>query len=153
MVTAGFRFGPRKLSFRRAVNKKTMKQLEKQVNRLLKTVEQDNEILAIFLFGSIARDNYYKGSDVDICLVMRPGFYTSLALSEKKLSYLNLFDMDIQIFQQLPLYIRIRVIKEGKILHCKDEDQLYEIAFRTIREFGDFEHVYRDYLKEVLSGR
>ena len=60
---------------------------------------------------------------------------------------------DIQIFQQLPLYIRIRIIKEGKVLFCRNEDMLYEAAFRTIREFSDFQHIYRDYLKEVVSVR
>ena len=78
---------------------------------------------------------------------------TSMELFQKQLTYLKLFDMDIQIFQKLPLYIRIRIIKEGKVLFCRNEDTLYEIAFRTIQEFADFEHIYRDYLKELASAR
>jgi hypothetical protein len=35
-------------------------------------------------------------------------------------------------------------------LSC-DEDSLYELAFTVIREYSDFEHVYRDYLKEVAN--
>lgn len=119
------------------------------LDKLIKTVQQDSQVLAIFLFGSRARDDNYKKSDIDICLLMKPNSYTTMELSQKKLEYLKLFDMDIQIFQQLPLYIRVRIIKEGKNLFCANEDQLYQIVFRTIREFGDFEHIYRDYLKEV----
>lgn len=119
------------------------------LDRLRKTVQQDNQVLAVFLFGSRARDDSYKESDIDICLLMKPKAYTPIELSQKKLEYLKLFDVDIQIFQQLPLYIRVRVIKEGKNLFCTDEEQLYQLAFRTIREFSDFEHIYYDYLKEV----
>ena len=119
------------------------------LDKLIKTVQQDSQVLAIFLFGSKARDDSYKESDMDICLLMKPASYTPLELSQKKLEYLKLFDMDIQVFQQLPLYIRMRIIKDGKNLFCANEEQLYQIVFRTIREFGDFEHIYRDYLKEV----
>ena len=47
----------------------------------------------------------------------------------------------------------MRVIKDGKVLHCKDDDALYDIAFTVIQEFADFEPIYRDYLKEVESVR
>jgi hypothetical protein len=40
-------------------------------------------------------------------------------------------------------------MKEGKVLHCKNEDALYDIAFTVIQEFADFEPIYKDYLKEV----
>lgn len=130
-----------------------MKHLKEQVAKLIRTVEQDREVLSVFLYGSAARDDNYKESDVDICLLMKPGSYTPLQLSQKKLEYLKMFDMDIQIFQQLPLYIRARIIKEGRNLFCADEDLLYQIFFSTIREYGDFEHIYRDYLKEVASVR
>ncbi len=130
-----------------------MKDQGNQLDNLLETVKQDNEILAVFLFGSTVRNDNHRESDVDICLLMKSGQYTPLELSQKKFEYVKLFDMDIQIFQQLPLYIRTRVIREGKRLFCTDEDELYRIVFRTIREFGDFEHIYRNYLKAVANGR
>jgi hypothetical protein len=59
--------------------------------------------------------------------------------------------LDVHIFQQLPLYIRVRVLKEGRILFVRDENQLYELAFRTAQAFEDFKHIYYGYLKEVES--
>lgn len=123
--------------------------VKKHLNRIKKYVKEDKQILALFLFGSTARRNNYLGSDVDICLVLVPGPYTSKQLSEKKMEYLKLFNLDIQIFQQLPIYIKRRVVKEGKVLFCRDEDKLYDNVFFVIREFADFEHIYYDYLKEV----
>ena len=35
----------------------------------------------------------------------------------------------------------------------RDENQLYELAFRTAQAFEDFKHIYYGYLKEVaLAG-
>jgi len=105
----------------------------------------------VFLFGSVARGNNYKTSDIDICLILKDRHYTPLELSKKRLGNLKLFDMDVQIFQQLPLYIRMRVIKEGKNLFRADEDDLYEIVFNAIAEFEDYRHIYREYLEEVAN--
>ena len=63
------------------------------------------------------------------------------------------FAADIQIFQQLPIYLRQRVLKEGKVLCCKDQDALYNIALRTVQAFADFKPLYDRYLDEVARDR
>tara|TARA_B100000315_G_scaffold138943_1_gene127967 strand:+ start:1754 stop:2134 length:381 start_codon:yes stop_codon:yes gene_type:complete len=123
----------------------------KKTIELIDVAKSDEEILAIVLFGSAARQENFKNSDIDICLMLKPNQYPPKYLSNKKFDYLKRFDLDIQIFQQLPIYIRRRVIKEGKILFCRDEDEIYKIAFNMIQEFNDFEHIYHDYLKEVSN--
>lgn len=121
----------------------------KQINKLLEEIKQDKQILALSLFGSTARKDDNKYSDIDVCLFMMPGTYSSKQMSRKRLDYLKHFDFDIQIFQQLPLYIKKRILKEGQILFCRNEDTLYNIAFKTIQEYSDYEHIYREYLKEI----
>lgn len=128
-----------------------MKDLKARLDKLIEVARKDSEVLAVFLFGSIARGDNYKTSDIDICLILQDRRYTPLELSKKRLGYLKSFDMDVQIFQQLPLYIRIRLIKEGKKLFRADEDKLYEIVFSTIAEFEDYRHIYRAYLEEVAN--
>lgn len=123
-----------------------------EIDRLLERASQDEQILAVMLFGSHARREQLDISDMDICLVLAPGNYEAVQLSRKKLEYLTGSDLDFHVYQQLPLYIRVRVLKEGKVVYCRDEDQLYAVAFKTIEEFGDFEHLYRDYLREVARG-
>ncbi|MDD5477346.1 MAG: nucleotidyltransferase domain-containing protein [Candidatus Omnitrophica bacterium] len=125
----------------------------KKVDKILKIARQDDEILAVFLFGSLARREGHKTSDIDICLILKPGRYSSLGLSEKRFEYLKVFDLDVQIFQQLPLYIKMRVIKDGKKLFCANEDELYQSVFNTITEFEDYRDIYRDYLMEVGNVR
>lgn len=72
-------------------------------------------------------------------------------MSRIRLAYLKDFpSLDVQIFQQLPLYIRIRILKEGKILFCSNTGLLYDAAFSTIREFEDYKPIYKSYLEGVL---
>jgi predicted nucleotidyltransferase len=133
------------------MDKKTTKELD----RLLGRAKEDEEVLAVLIFGSAARQEQTPLSDVDLCLVMmpQPKPFGSTALSYKRLEYMKDNSLDVRIFQQLPLYIRVRVLKEGRILFVRDEDQLYELAFRTAQAFEDFKHIYYGYLKEVaLAG-
>ncbi len=123
------------------------------IDKILAKAKNDPEIVAVFLFGSQARGESAAGSDVDVCLMLKPGKHAASSLSLKRLSYLKESDADVHIFSRLPLYIRHRVLKEGKVLLCRDEDLLYEIAFRTAQSFEDFKHIYYGYLEEVAGAR
>lgn len=121
-----------------------------RLNRLVARVEEDSDVVALLLFGSAARGEAGPYSDLDLCLVLRPG--PRERDGHKRLEYLGEFDFDIHIFKQLPLYVRTRVLKEGEVIHCKDEPLFYDIAYRHAREYEDFKYIYREYLSAVLDG-
>ncbi len=125
---------------------------DKALQRLLAVVRQDSQILAVLLFGSGARGQQGSHSDLDICLVLTPQIkpYDPRMLAQKRLEYLGC-DLDLKIFQQLPLYVRHRVLKEGQLLYVRDELALYELAYRTAQAFEDFKHFYYDYLAQVAN--
>ena len=101
------------------------------------------------LFGSHARGEASAASDVDLCLVLASETLSNLEMSRRRLAYLAGGADDLVIFQQLPLPVRSRVLKEGKVLFVRDEDRLYEVAVRTARAFEGFRHHYRGYLDAV----
>ena len=119
------------------------------LERLLQKIRIDTNVCAVFLFGSVAKGVSTSLSDVDICIVLNNQL-DFLAMSLKKLEYLSLADCDVSVFQQLPLYIRHRVIKEGEVLFCRDEDKLYELVFKTTKEFEDFKPIYYEYLERTV---
>lgn len=126
--------------------------MKSAINALVKKAQKDESILAVMLFGSHARKEARPDSDEDICLFLRPGNSEKENSFAKRLEYAGDFDVDVHIYQDVPLYIRQRILKEGKVLFCRDEELLCEIACKTITEFADFEHIYRDYLKEIARG-
>ncbi len=119
------------------------------LERLLDRAESDPAVLAVLLFGSRARGQAVTGSDVDVCLILQPDAPANP--TEVRLTYVSSFDLDIQVFQALPLYVRSRVLKEGQVLVAKDEDALYELAIRTAKAFEDFKPQYRRYVEAVLG--
>ena len=121
------------------------------MDKLLAQARQDVDVLAVLLFGSVARGEQTAGSDIDVCLVLLPRStsYEHAFLSHKRLEYLTHFNLDVHIFQALTLYIRSRVLKEGQGLFVRDEDLLYAIAFRPAQTFEDFKPIYYRYLEQV----
>ena len=120
--------------------------------RIVARAEADPDILAIILFGSRARGEAGPGSDVDVCLVLASASPSDVEAGRKRLEYLSLAEVDVAVFQQLPLHIRSRVLKEGRVLFARDEDALYALAARTARRYDAFRHIQRLYLDEVARG-
>jgi len=116
---------------------------------LLAKAREDPDVLAVFLFGSAARGEEGPRSDVDVCLVLTDAAADNLAASRKRLDYMAASDLDVRVFQRVPLYIRHRILKEGRLLFSRDEDLVYELAVRTAREFERFKPIYREYLEQV----
>ena len=120
------------------------------VDALTARARDDPSVLAVLLFGSHARGEAIRGSDVDVCLVVDASVEDPTDL---RLAYLSRYDADVHVFQQLPLYVRVRILKDHVPLLVKDEDAFYELAIRTVREFEDFRPYYDRYLEAVADGR
>ena len=113
-------------------------------------IKKDKNILAVALFGSYARGERFR--DIDIALFLNKKL-SNIEMSRIKLKYSSLFSskFDVKVFQQLPVYIRIQILKESKVLLCKDYDSLYGTAFLTIKEFDSYKKIYDMYLENVTK--
>ena len=97
----------------------------------------------IILYGSACEGRMKEDSDIDISV-----YYDDVDASEFRLKVLSdLFHdiYDIKIFQQLPLPIRMQILK-GKVLYEDDTTFIYDKAYETIKEFESFKRGYYDYL-------
>src|SRR5262250_304166 len=121
------------------------------VRRVVARAEADPDVLAVLLFGSQARGEAGPGSDIDLCLALA-GSPSREAAARKRLDYLSQTDLDVVVFQSLPLHVRSRVLKEAVILSTRDEDALYALACRTARAYEHFRHIQRRYLDEIARG-
>ena len=121
----------------------------RSVQDLIKRAAKDEDVLAVILFGSAARDEEGPLSDVDVCVVLGRHSFDRSRLTNKRMSYLTEFPLDVQIFQLLPLYVRRRIPSEGRVLYRRSEDALYDLALANAKSFEDFRPIYQMYLDEV----
>jgi len=92
------------------------------------------EVKGVLLFGSAAKGEQSKRSDIDIALV-RP---------KNKRVLLRVFERvgekyDVKIFEDLPLYIKMDIIKNHQIIFG-DEVELSYYFYRFREEWKDMEY-------------
>ena len=108
--------------------------IDPSFQHLLDEVKDDEDIIAIVIFGSYARNETYR--DIDICLIDYPRKITASKELKYRTSYPELFD--IHFFSKLPLYIQYEVVNEGILAFDKDYDILFDLYLDTIRNYGLF---------------
>lgn len=90
-------------------------------------LEKDEDIHSILLFGSHAKNLQTKRSDMDICIVA-PKCKTvkcQATLLRRIWRKINAEKYDVRIFEELPLYIKMDVIKNHRVVSTKNLPELY----------------------------
>lgn len=108
----------------------------------------NDNVLALILFGSVARGQARRISDIDLCVITKKGIAESECMN--LLSY-GSKRVDVSLFFALPLTIRFRVIKEGKIVFSKDPLALHRIKADTVREYLDRAPTIRKHCLRVMN--
>ena len=121
---------------------------QKLINHVLEDVKKIEKVNAVFLFGSYAKGTDKPYSDIDICVLSEK----ELTKNERTEILSNGTDkIDISIFQDLPLLVQHRIIKEGKILLNRNELFLHRTKTKIIREYLDFKHIIDRHVERVLG--
>jgi len=112
----------------------------------VKELKKYKEIQGIYLFGSVAKGRNKPLSDIDLALVTTPLSTTrkaeiTLALPEK---------YDISLFLDLPISIRYKILKEGKIIYNKNNLFLKRAQISTFNQYLDFRPILERRIKKVL---
>ena len=89
--------------------------------------EFKDSCLGVVLYGSYAKGTQTKRSDIDVCLIKpKKGTY------ERVLEKLG-GKYDVKIFEDLPLYLKIEIIKNYKVIHGNElEISEYFYHFRKL---------------------
>ena len=105
------------------------------VNQIKKIGKE--KIKFIILYGSVVECNQTPLSDIDLAVYYEGSKEERFKFRMEILGNVN-DKFDIQIFQDLPLYIRKEIISHGEILYQKNYSEIFDIFIKTIKSFGDF---------------
>ena len=105
-------------------------------------MQEIDEVDAVLLFGSQIEGTATDRSDYDICVVASTlqSKDEQAALLGKIWGQIDADKFDVWLFEELPLYIQIDVIKNHEILFCADIPELYEYFYRFRKEWSTQAH-------------
>jgi len=122
--------------------------MKEEILKRLQNLPHFDKLKFVYVYGSSVSGKATERSDIDIAL-----YYD---ITDKK----ELYDLqflvsgsfpdkyDIHMFRLLPLYVRVEVFK-GTLLYTDDKGFVHDIAWKTIKEYNDFEPRY----KYILYGK
>lgn len=136
-----------------AGGRKTIDANAEDLKRDLGFLAQRSDVLAVMLFGSAVRgDSLKERSDIDICVVARDcKDHTKLLREIWRKVDVHRKGYDVRIFEDLPLYIKIQVIREGKVVFTKDVYELYEYFYLFRKLWNDQEYRQKLTKEEALG--
>mgnify|MGYP001582993681 CR=1 FL=1 len=109
----------------------------------LRKMPDFDSVKFVILYGSQANGKANKMSDYDFAI------YYDGDDKERFKFLINInFDLkyDAKVFQDLPLFIKIEVLK-GKVIYAKNLTFVYDTAYETIRDFERFKKYYYPKIK------
>ncbi len=120
------------------------KELIKEFIEKTKDSPDFNKIQFVMIFGSYTQNKQTKFSDIDIAIYFKGDKKERFNFRLKLLAGLK-DKYDVHIFQDLPLPLRISVLK-GELIYFKDLDFVYETAYQTIKSYEDIKKYYLEYI-------
>jgi len=107
--------------------------IEKKIAEVTRVLLENDNILFSYLYGSFARGEQHRFSDIDIAVYMRK---PSLESYRKLLRSLppSIGYVDLRVLNELPPLLRLRIIAEGRLLFSRDEEALEKFMYETLVE-------------------
>ncbi len=127
------------------------KELLEQIYSDFSIIIQKREILGILLYGSYLMDNETSRSDIDICIVApNEDIHQLISIILQNVNVTSK-KYDVRVFQELPLYIKIHVIENGKLIYSGDKLDLYEYFYLYRKLWNDQKHRQEISKEELIS--
>ncbi|WP_258358695.1 type VII toxin-antitoxin system MntA family adenylyltransferase antitoxin [Moorella sulfitireducens] len=125
----------------------------KQLKNMADFAGRQEDILALFLYGSYGTEWQTALSDVDLGVLPMPetswDYRRELELLAEFCQIGRSDDINLVNLRRVPVTLQMRVLETGRLLYVKEEILLADFKERVIRHYCDFEpdlkNLYRDF--------
>ncbi len=114
--------------------------MDDRIKEFVEEIRKFENVKTVILFGSRARGDARPNSDYDIAIVLEK----EDSDLESEIFSLRPKNADIVFFHRAPLYVKAKILKEGKILVNKDDRLLTRILYKTIGDYLDNQELYAE---------
>ncbi len=117
----------------------------------------DTDIIAAYLFGSVAKGTAGALSDVDVAVLLDDAvagtdyFERRLQMMADLTAVTGSNQTDVIILNESPLTLQYAVLRDGLLLTCHDEEARARFTWQTIIRYLDYQPTLRRYEQAVLD--
>ena len=137
-------------------NPKKIELSQQEINRIVEIMENYQNVIALFLFGSYGSENQTPLSDVDLAIL--PFDEQKFSLSDERTIFAEIQeaagtdDINTINLSKVPLTLKMEVISTGTLLYCSDEITLADFKEYVIKRYCDLEPDLRQFNKDYDIG-
>lgn len=119
-----------------------------KVKESVKEVLQGHkEVLAAYLYGSVAKGKTHKESDVDIGLLLRnnfspDGLYTARISGEIEKKMDSSRKVDVRVLNDRPLTFQHQVLRDGKEVFIRNRKARVNFETEVYDRYLDYKHFF-----------
>jgi predicted nucleotidyltransferase len=129
-----------------------------KIPEMVDSLSADRDVIALYAFGSLARGLLKPLSDLDIAILISNHIRGKLRFEKhlQILSALNgLFhtdEIDLVLLNDAPLRFSHSILRDGKLLFCRDFKVLINFAENVRKSYLDFRYYRNRFDEEFLKG-
>ena len=112
-----------------------------RIKSITKRIFELEDVHSVLVFGSAVKEGLSSARDIDICVVA-PNAREVHKLANI-ISGMLPRELDVVVFELLPLYMKIEVINNHVILHTRSKLELYEYFYKFRKIWRDQEYRQR----------
>lgn len=130
--------------------------MNKIKTKLVGYVKVNEDVAALYLFGSQAGGLTHKESDVDTAFLFQagkiPGSDQRLQIQDDLTALLGR-EVDVVVLNNASPVIRMQVLRKGKKIFERNRKAVNEFFVRTINEYDDLKRVRSVIEKNIIRGK
>lgn len=137
---------------------KLPKGVQYRIPELVQAMDDDQEVIALYVFGSLVDDALKPLSDLDFGILLndrldkRQRFDKHIELIGVFTDIFRTDEIDLICMNDAPSRITFQILKTGKILSCKNRPELTSFRERLVKNYLDFKFMRDAFDAVFLKG-
>lgn len=129
-----------------------------KIPEIVKVVSNDEDIIALYSFGSLAKENLNPLSDLDFAVLLtlrlakEQRFDRHLSLIGEFNRVFKTDEVDLILLNDTPLRFVYQIQKQGKLLFCRDRTDLGRFNEYVVKMYLDFKYFRESFDRVFLEG-
>ena len=129
-----------------------------KIPKVILKITEDKDVIALYAFGSLVESNLKPLSDLDFGVLLsysldkQERFYKTLDLIGIFNETLKTNEVDLVILNYDPIRFAYHILKTGKLLFCRNQNQLIDFIEKTVKFYLDFKPARDQYDQIFLKG-